>query len=433
MIGNDIYALAKKLWPLNRSITGQGVRETLNIIKSEYLEDLEIVEVPTGAKAFDWRVPLEWKVNSAYIIRPDGEKICDFDTCNLHLVGYSVPFRSKMPLKDLLPHLHSLPSQPNAIPYITSYYDQYWGFCISEDEKRDLPDGEYEVHIDTELFEGFLTYGELCIPGETEKEIFISTYVCHPSMANNELSGPCVATFLAKTILQKSRRKYSYRFIFVPETIGSICYLSKHIKHLQEKVIAGFNVTCVGDDRAYSYLPTRFGNTLSDQVAQHTLKWIDPNYSRYSWDDRGSDERQYCSPNVNLPVASIMRSKYGSYPEYHTSLDALGTVVTPEGLLGGFESLRIALEAIENNIYPRATFACEPFMSKRGIYPTISTKIKNEKTRLLMNVLTWADGSHSLIEIADFCKTPVWELYPIVEVLHKHNLIEVRDEVSNVY
>jgi aminopeptidase-like protein len=422
MSGVDIYALAKRLWPINRSITGDGVRETLRIIK-EQLPTLLIHELPSGTPVFDWNIPKEWRVRDAYIIAPCGTKFCEFKKNNLHLVGYSTPVRATLSLSDLKKNLYTLPDQPNAIPYITSYYEERWGFCLKHEDFLKLVDGKYEIFIDSELFDGSLTYGELFIPGELKDEVFLSTYVCHPSMANNELSGPCVTTFIAKELLKKNR-KYSYRIVFVPETIGSIAYLSQNIDQLKSKVIAGFNVSCVGDNRAYSYLPSRCGSTLSDLVAKHVLRNIDPSYSIYSWGDRGSDESQYCAPGVDLPIASIMRTKYGQFPEYHTSLDDLFSVVTPPGLEGGFEALWRAIEALEQHCFPKVTVFCEPQLGKRGLYPTLSTKSGNPEVRLMMDLITWSDGHRSLIEIADLCSCPVWDLYPIMEKLGEHGLIK---------
>jgi aminopeptidase-like protein len=422
-VGLEMYKLAKRLWPINRSLTGDGNRETLKII-NEHIPQLKIHEIPTGTPCFDWTVPREWKVHEAYLITPSGDRICDFSENNLHLVGYSVPFNGTLSLAQLQDHLYSLPDQPEAIPYVTSYYREYWGFGISEKQRRSLADGIYKVIIDSELFNGSLTYGELLIPGRTKQEVLVSTYLCHPSMANNELSGPVVATFLAKWLSNQPRRKYSYRIIFIPETIGSICYISKNIIQLKKNVIAGFNVSCVGDDRAYSYLPSRSGNTLSDKIAKHVLRWLDSDFKIYKWADRGSDERQFCAPGVDLPIASIMRTKYGEYPEYHTSHDKLDTVVTSSGLLGGFNALRCALEALEQNFYPIATVLCEPQLGKRGLYPTLSTKGSGEQVKLMMNLLTWSDGTKSLLEIAENSECPIWELYPVVELLYKHNLLK---------
>lgn len=426
MIGNEIHALANRLWGINRSLTGDGVRETLSILK-ENLPELQIHEVPSGTKVFDWTIPKEWKVRHAYIITPAGKKLCDFAVNNLHLLGYSTPVNRTIALSELQEHLYSLPEQPNAIPYITSYYKERWGFCITQYERDLLEDGEYKVVIDSELFDGSLTYGELVIEGKSDKEVFLSTYVCHPSMANNELSGPTVTSYIAKWLKGRQRNKYTYRIVFIPETIGSITYISRNLEHLKSKVIAGFNVSCVGDNRDYSYLPSRQGQSISDLVALHVLKHVCPTFKSYSWADRGSDERQYCAPGVDLPIASIMRTKYAKYEEYHTSLDDLVNVVTPEGLDGGYNAIRKAIEIIENLNYPRMNVYCEPQLGKRGLYPTLSTKISGADVELMMDVITWSDGTKSLLEIAELCNVPVWNLYPIVEKLTEHQLLSLLD------
>lgn len=424
MIGNEIYKFAKELWPLNRSITGDGLRNTLQKI-SRHLPALKIKSVLSGTKVFDWKVPLEWHVTKAYIVKPDGKKICDFSKNNLHLVGYSAPFHGKMSLEQLQNFLYSIPKQPKAIPYITSYYKKRWGFCITEQQRKNLESGEYEVVIDSKLFYGKLNYGELIIKGKSKKEIFLSTYICHPSMANNELSGISVTTFLAKWLSELPNRNYTYRIVFVPETIGSITYISKNIVNLKKNVIAGFNVSCVGDERSYSYLPSRNGKTISDQIAKHVLKWTSPNFKTYSWLDRGSDERQYCAPGIDLPIASILRTKYGEYDEYHTSLDNFDNVVTPNGLNGGYWVLRKALEAIEKNKFYKTNVMCEPQMSKRNLYPTISTKenYRQTKVRTMMNVITYCDNNHSLLEIAEKINVPIWDIYEHVEKLVENDLI----------
>lgn len=425
-IGLELHSLAKRLWPINRSITGEGVRKTLLVLK-ELNPKLSINEVPSGTKVFDWQVPREWHVNDAYIITPRGKKICNFKENNLHLLGYSTPVQKKINLKELQKHLYSLPEQPSAIPYVTSYYEERWGFCIPQNERDLLEEGDYQVFIDSTLFSGSLTYGEIFIKGSSDKEIFLSTYICHPSMANNELSGPTVVTFLAKWLLEKKKPEYTYRIVFVPETIGSITYLSQNFKDMKNKIFAGFNVSCVGDDRAYSYLPSRKGNTISDLIAKHVLKWIDPNFVVYNWLDRGSDERQYCAPGIDLPIASILRTKYGQYSEYHTSLDNLENVVTPQGLNGGYWALRRAIEAIERNKKYKVTVFCEPQMSKRGLYPTLSEKKTNKQVSLMMDFISLCDGSASLLEIAEVLNVPIWDLYDLANNLQSHNLININE------
>ena len=429
LTAEKLFMLATKLWPINRSITGKGFMESLNILEKNGLQGIEIFSLPSGAKVFDWTIPLEWNVEDAYLITPSGKKICDFKKNNLHLMGYSIPIKTKVTLDDLQGHLYSLTDQPNAIPYVTSYYAEKWGFCISENEREKLEDGIYEVFIDTTLDRGFLHYGELFIQGNTNQEVLISTYLCHPSMANNELSGPVVLSALAYWIRKLPNKKYSYRFVVVPETIGSISFISRNLVNLKKNVIAGFNVTCVGDNRDYSYLPSRNGNTLSDRVAKNVLTHFTEGFTSYSWTDRGSDERQYCSPGVDLPIASIMRSKYGSYPEYHTSLDTLGDVVTPEGLWGGFQILQKAIETIEANCYPSATNLCEPQLGMRNLYPNTSKKgIYDFQSKLMQNVLTWSDGHHDLIDISEKTNVPVLKILEIVGILESNNLVSIANE-----
>ena len=420
---NKIFDFAKKIFPYPRSLTGNGVRKTLKDIKS-IIPKLKIIEIPSGTKAFDWKIPLEWSVSDAYIIDPDGKKICNYKKNNLHLVSYSHSVNKKIKLEDLNKKLHSLPKQPKAIPYITSYYKKTWGFAIAHDQRKKLKKGNYQVVIKSSLFQGHMTYGELFIKGKKKKEILLSTYICHPSMANNEVSGPTVLTFLADWITKKKIRNYSYRIIFVPETIGSIFYISRNLKKLKKNVIAGFVLTCLGDDRNYSYIPSRNGGTLSDRVAKHVLKWKIKKYKNYSWLDRGSDERQYCAPGVDLPVCSLLRTKFLEYPEYHTSLDKIGTVVTQKGLNGSLEIYKNCIDVIENNFKPKSKILCEPFLSKRNLYPTLSTKNqKNKIPNLLIDVISYSDGKKSILEIADLCNASIWELFDICKLLKKHKII----------
>ena len=422
-IGKEMYDWATDLFPINRSLTGDGVRQTLQYIKN-IVPELEVNEVPSGAKCFDWKIPQEWNCNDGYIIDPDGNKICDFKTNNLHIVGYSTPIDSEIELEELIEHLYYLKEQPTAIPYITSYYSPRWGFCLSFNEFQKLKKGTYKVKINSELKDGNLTYGEIKIKGESEKEIFLSTYVCHPSMANNELSGPVVTTALVNFIKSLEGRKYSYRIVFIPETIGSITYISRNIDEMNKNIIAGFNISCIGDDRSYSYIPTRYGNTLSDKVSKHILKNID--YVEYSFLDRGSDERQYCSPGVDLPIATICRTKYGAYPEYHTSLDDL-TVISPSGLYGGYDKIKKAIELLEMNNYYKVNVLCEPQLGKRGLYPTISTKTSGAVVATMMNFLAYADGSNDLIDIANIIGVQAEELFDIVHKMKVAKLIESKE------
>jgi aminopeptidase-like protein len=416
----QMHQLVAKAFPVCRSITGNGVRETLRIISD--IIPLSIYEVPSGTSAFDWSVPKEWNIQDAYIADEKGNKVIDFKQHNLHVVGYSTPIDQWITLSELQEHLHSLPEQPNAIPYVTSYYKERWGFCISHGARAKLKDGKYHVYIDSTLEEGSLTYGECLLKGETEQEIFLSTYVCHPSMANNELSGPVVTAFIAKW-LASLPRKYTYRIIFIPETIGSIVYLSRNLDTMKKNVIAGFNISCVGDDMAYSYVASRYENTLADEVASNVLSFKHPKFIKYSFLDRGSDERQYCSPGVDLPLVTLSRSKYGTYPEYHTSLDNLD-FVTPEGLLGGYGLVQDCINVIENNRIFRVNCYAEPQLGKRGLYPNLSTKKSDASVEVMMDFIAYADGNNDLLQISNIIHKPVWEIVPIAEKLLGVGLLE---------
>lgn len=422
-IGQEIYQLCAELFPICRSLTGDGVRQTLRVIQ-RHLPQLAIHEAASGTKCFDWTVPNEWNIRDAYIVAPNGEKIVDFKKSNLHVVGYSVPVDREIGLDELQQHLHSLPELPKAIPYITSYYRPQWGFCLTHELRQKLKPGMYKVKIDSTLAPGTLTYADLLIPAteESKGEILLSTYMCHPSLGNNELSGPTVTTFLAKHLSRLERRHYSYRIVFVPETIGSILYISRNLDWLKKSVMAGFQITCVGDDRCYSYLPSRNGDTLADRIAKHVLKHTDPKYIPYSFLDRGSDERQYCAPGIDLPVATVMRSKYGVYPEYHTSLDDLN-FITPSGLAGGFRALFRCLMALEWARTYKSENLCEPQMGKRGLYSSLGTRSIDDAVKMRMDLLAYCDGTRDLVQVADVLGTPIWELAPFANELLSHGLI----------
>lgn len=427
-LGKKMHGWATELFPICRSVTGNGLRETLAYIQA-HIPALEVHSIKSGTDVFDWTVPLEWEIKDAYIITPSGEKIADFKENNLHVVGYSEPIEIELSLEELQKHLYSLPQKPSAIPYVTSYYKKRWGFCLSHLEREKLVPGKYKAVIKSRLFSGKLDYGEVFIPGQSTQEILISTYICHPSMANNELSGPVVTMALIKQIEKMENRFYSYRFVFVPETIGAICFLAKSYKHLKQNVIAGYVLTCIGDDRNYSYLSSREENTLSDRVAIHLMKHHCPEFKLFSFLDRGSDERQYCSPGIDLPIGSIMRTKYGEYPEYHTSLDDL-TLVTPTGLAGGLEIVSNAISLLESNRVYRTTVMCEPQLGKRGLYPTLSDMSADyTDVRVLINFLAYCDGCNDLIAIADKIKVNALSLVGIVnKLLDVGLIIEVLEE-----
>lgn len=419
--GQEMYDLVKELFPICRSITGDGVRETFKIISKHI--PVTVHEISSGTKVFDWIVPQEWNIRDAYVADSKGKKIIDFKKNNLHVVGYSIPVDENISREELEKHLFSLPNQPDAIPYITSYYKRQWGFCMTHNERKKLSDDTYRVFIDSELKNGFLTYGEYIMPGKKSKEILISTYICHPSMANNELSGPAVATYLAKFITG-TVPEYTYRFVFIPETIGSLVYLSLHLEEMKKNIIAGFNLTCVGDDRSYSLLSSRNGETLADRVALGVLKDMHPEFIRYSYLERGSDERQYCSPGIDLPVVSIMRSKYGSdnYPEYHTSLDNL-SLVTPSGLEGAYDVVTECVRRLETRKCYRTTCLGEPQLGRRGLYPNESTKETRSEVKTMMNIIAYSDGTRDIAELSEFLNVPVKEVVRIVQLLEKEGLL----------
>lgn len=423
--GSHMHEFGRELFPICRSLTGAGTRQTLEALRT-HIPEMTIHHVPSGTQVFDWVIPDEWNIVGARLIGPEGQTVADFAWNNLHVVGYSEPIDETLTFEDLQPHLHSLPDQPDAIPYVTSYYSRYWGFCLTQKQRDAMKPGQYRAVIESSLKPGQLSYGEVILAGETDEELFISTYVCHPSMANNELSGPLVTTWLVKW-LRTAPRRYTYRIAFVPETIGSIAYLSRNFDRMKTAIIAGFNLTCIGDERAYSYLPSRAGDTLADRVAIHVLKHTDPNFARYTFLDRGSDERQYCAPGIDLPVASVMRTKYGMYPEYHTSLDNFD-LVTPAGLAGGLEAVRRCIEIIEANHYWKVTVLCEPQLGKRGLYPTISKVGTADAVATMMNLICFADGTRDLVAIAETIGVPVWDLIPICEKLSVHGLIAKVDE-----
>lgn len=399
--GHEMYNWAKELFPLNRSLTGDGVRDTLAFIKS-YIPELQIHEVPSGTRAFDWEVPMEWNIRDAYIEDSEGHKIVDFKKNNLHVVGYSLPLNKTVSRNELDSYLTSLPDQPTAVPYVTSYYKPTSGFCISHEQREQLGPGPFRLYIDSKLSNGQMTYGEVFIEGETSEEVLLSTYICHPSMANNELSGPVVAMALIEYLKSLPNRKYSYRVLFTVETIGSIYFISRNLESLKQNIVAGWVLTCIGDNRTYSYVPSRQSHSYTNEISRRVLKDLKEPFVEYSWLDRGSDERQYCSPGVDLPIGSLMRTKYGEYPEYHTSLDDM-SVISPEGLFGGFKLLVSAIEILETNASYKNVLPCEPQLGKRGLYPNTSTKSSGLEVRDQMNVISHFDGKHDLLGIAKIC------------------------------
>ncbi|WP_082019388.1 DUF4910 domain-containing protein [Campylobacter subantarcticus] len=419
-----MYELAKKLFPICRSITGVGFRASLKILDDAMGGGiLKIHSIASGSKVFDWEVPAEWEINDAYIITPDGEKICDFKQNNLHVLNYSEGINDEITLDKLQEHLYSIEDYPDAIPYVTSYYKKRWGFCIKHEDRVKLKEGKYKVFINAKHHEnGVLNYADFIISStqNNKEEILISTYLCHPSMANNELSGPVVATFLAKWLLELKERKYNYRFVFIPETIGSIVYLSKHLEHLQKYTKAGFVLSCIGDDNAYSLIHTPSETTLADKVALYTLKNKE-NFKRFSFIDRGSDERQYCSPLVNLPVVCICRTRFGDYKEYHTSKDDLN-FISEEGLQGGLKAMQEIIMNLEVNEIYQNTIFCEPNLGKRDLYHTINTSSTND-IPISCNFLAYCDGKNDILDIADKLNLQGYEIKELIEKLKENELI----------
>ena len=418
-VGVKMYQLAEELFPICRSITGEGIRYTLNRLKKE-VPQIVLHEIPTGTKVFDWVVPKEWEISEAYIEDMKGNRIVDFQKNNLHVVGYSIPIDAIVSGDELQAHLYSLPEHPDWIPYVTSYYKERWGFCVTENSRKKLTDNQYHVVIKSKLFDGSLTYAELLILGQVSDEIFFSTYACHPSMANNELSGPVVQIELAKLLMSR-KNKYSYRLIWIPETIGSITYLSKNLDYMKEHIIAGYNITCVGDDRAVSYIQSRKGNTIADRAAKNVLKYIAPDYMEYSYLNRGSDERQYNAPGIDLPVCSICRTKFHEYPEYHTSADDL-KLISPKGLEKSYYIYKEIIQALEVNEIYRINCLCEPQLGPRGLYPTECFNRSSIAVKDMMDFIAYADGTMDLIEISDKINVPVKKLDEIAQVLLKANL-----------
>jgi len=417
----QMYQLMKVLYPICRSITGNGVRQTHNLLRE--IIPIETKEVPSHTKVLDWTIPKEWNINDAYIKDPSGVKIIDFKNLNLHVVNYSRPIKKKISLSELKPHIHTLPEQPDLIPYVTMYYKDDWGFCMPHKQFLQLKEGEYEVVIDSSLEDGSLTYSEYFLEGELDDEILISTYTCHPSLCNDNLSGIVLTTFLAN-ILSKVKRKYSYRFLFIPETIGAITWLALNEQQLS-KIKYGSVVNCVGNGGDFIYKKTRAGNTQFDSAVINVLKNSNYNYSIEDFVPTGSDERQFSSPGFNLAIGNIMRTYDLNFPEYHTSGDNFDLV---KGKFLG-ESLLIYLKTIfilENNSY---FLSClpkgEPQLGKRGLYNLVGTKQSKQVSDLaLLWILNFSDGTHSLLDISEKSNIDFETIKKLADLLIDHQLIK---------
>jgi len=426
--GGEMHKFIAALYPICRSITGNGVRTTLEQIK-RYIP-LTVHEVPSGTRVFDWTVPKEWNITDAYIKNADGKKIVDFHRCNLHVVNYSVPVKKKLSLAELQSHLFTLPAHPQWVPYRTSYYSENWGFCLSHEQFLQLSDGEYEVCIDTSLEDGSLTYGEYLIRGETSDEILISCHICHPSLCNDNLSGIAVSTMLAKMLSQGTHR-YSYRFLFVPGTIGAITWLWANepqvtsIKH-------GFVLAGVGDRGPLTYKRSRQGTAEIDRVFAHVLSRSENKYEIVEFSPYGYDERQFCSPGFNLPVGCVMRTPFGHYPEYHTSADNL-SFIHPQALADSLTTCLEVCSVLESNrTYVNLNPKCEPQLGKRGLYRSVggTTPPDGVDGLVLLWVLNLSDGQHSLLDIAERAGCRFTDVHEAVKLLVKHRLLRECRESS---
>ncbi len=423
----EIEQYFDRLWPICRSISGDGLRTSFQILQE--LIPLELKEYATGQKVFDWEIPKEWNITDAYIITPSGQKICDFNVNNLHIVNYSIPFEGELHYNDLFPHLFTIENQPDAIPYITSYYKETWGFCISWNELQTLDkNGVFKVVIKSKLEPGAITVGSLVLEGETKSEILLSTYLCHPSMANNELSGPLCMAFLYKALLAIPKRKYTYRFVMAPETIGVIAYLSDYGAEMKKNTVGGYVMTCCGDDAPLVFKQSKNKNGFLEKCTEHALKHLQLPFSVIPFAVGGSDERQYCSPGFNLPIGSITRSMYHRYKEYHTSLDNK-SFVSFEAMIQTIDVYLQCIIAMEQNIIPICLVPYgEPRMGKRNLLP--SSIEPNDKRRKdidrMFHLISWADGEHDMIEIAEKRDESVSEYQDILAKLIDEKLIAIK-------
>ena len=423
-----MYELAEILFPIPRSLTGSGIRKSFDIFRDLHPE-FKTFTFKTGQKVGDWEIPEEWEIYDGYIELESGKRICEFNKCNLSIVGYSTPINAILSLDELTPHLHYRKDLPNAVPYVTSYYKKYWGFCLKYELFKTLKNNEkYKCVINSQLKPGSLELIEAIIPSKSkqQKDIFFSSYLCHPSMANNELSGPVVLNQIIKYVKTIEKRKYNYRFVLLPETIGSIAYLSENSEELKEKVICGFNLTCCGDRKKYTHTQSPFGDNLTDQALRAALIGMENVFTK-SFIERGSDERQYCSPNVNLPICSFSRSKFGDYTEYHTSLDNLN-FISEEGLQGSFFVMKTIIDALELGLYPVSKTIGEPQLGKKGLYNNLSNHKAGNKRPcgIRSDILAYCNGRITIFDIAIITKIPLKIVIDELNLLFLHQLIELR-------
>jgi aminopeptidase-like protein len=409
------------LYPICRSITGDGVRETLRRVQRRI--PIEIHEVPSRTQVFDWNVPREWNIRDAWIKDPQGRKIVDFQRLNLHVLNYSVPVHAKLPLSELKPHLFTLPDQPDLVPYRTSYYKEAWGFCLTHNQLLSLEEGEYEILIDSTLEDGSLTYGELHLPGETTQEILISCHVCHPSLCNDNLSGLAVCTFLVEALARMPRR-LSYRFLFIPGTIGSITWLALN-EEKTKNIVGGLVAANLGDPGNFHYKKSRYGFGDVDRAVLQVLDASGETYSVENFVPFGYDERQYNSPGFKLRVGSLTRTPYGRYPEYHTSADNLD-LIKPESLAGSLRIYLAVMGALDGNRrYLNLNPKCEPQLGRRGLYRTIGGDDEGRQKELaLLWVLNLSDGEHGLLDIAEQSRMPFEAIREAAEALLEVGLLK---------
>jgi aminopeptidase-like protein len=417
----EMFRLVAELYPICRSITGDGVRKTLNMLR-EYIP-LEINEVATGTRVFDWTIPREWNINDAYIRNTKGEKIVDFNKSNLHVMNYSVPIRREVSLEELRDHIFTVPDHPDRIPYRTSYYNENWGFCLSHNQFMKLTDKEYEVVIDSSLKDGYLTYGESFIEGESKEEVLISSHICHPSLCNDNLSGIAVSVFLAKNLKQFSL-KYSYRFLFIPATIGAITWLFFHESDVS-KIRHGLVAACLGDPGKFTYKKSRQGDAEIDRAVTHVLKTSGQDYEILDFTPFGYDERQYCSPGFNLPVGCFMRTPHGRYPEYHTSADNL-EFVRAECLEESLSKYLAVVYILENNKkYLNLNPKGEPQLGRRELYQKVGGNGNSKVNQAAMLwVLNLSDGNNSLLSISARSGIDFGLIKNAADVLIEHRLLE---------
>lgn len=427
IVENNLYNWCIKLFPICRSITGIGTKKTLSFFE-KINPKLTRIKFKSGQKVFDWVVPYEWNINNAYIQHSSKKKFCEFKNNNLHVVNYSEPVNSNITKENLLKKIYTYKKNKKAIPYVTSYYKKDWGFCMSENAKKKLPNGKYKVVIDSSFKKGTLDISHAVIKGMQKKEIFFSSYVCHPSMANNELSGPVVLNGLLKYIENNyPKTNFSYRFALVPETIGSIAYLSRFFRTMKKNTLFGFNLSCLGDSKAYSIIRNLNQNCLSSKILNTVLRYK-KNLKIYDFSERGSDERQYCSPNVNLPICGFSRSKFGEYPEYHTSLDNLN-LISNKSLKESLQVLALIVDFVELSMFPKLQTFCEPNLSKRNMYPTLSTyNSMSVDLKLRKDLLAYCDGNRNIFEVIDILtknkKIDLYKIYDELKFLIQKKLIK---------